>query len=215
MEKYIEILEAERLETLDAYLVGLGLKDYNLTPEEKKALDDFENASWKEFNLEALFGKSTRGRRLKSDDRIAGGLPFVTAGETDTGISAWIGNDVQVFPKNTVTIDMFGSAKYRNYDYGADDHVAVVHTSHLDKFSSLFLTSAIHKSAHAGQFDYSENFYASDADELTISLPINSAQEPDYTFMQNYVSAVQKTVIKDVVVHLDKRLSALKGVLSL
>lgn len=23
---------------------------------------------------------------------------------------------------------MFGSAKYRNYRYGADDHVAVVHT---------------------------------------------------------------------------------------
>ena len=73
---------------------------------------------WREYSLEALFGRSTRGRRLKSADRIAGNLPFVTAGETDTGISDWIGNKVHIFSKNTITIDMFGSAKYRGYEYG-------------------------------------------------------------------------------------------------
>ena len=31
------------------------------------------------IQFEKLFGKSTRGRRLKSDDRITGILPFVTA----------------------------------------------------------------------------------------------------------------------------------------
>ena len=72
-----------------------------------------------------LFGKSTRGKRLKSADRIEGTLPFVTAGEADEGVSAFIGNDVEVFSKNTITIDMFGSAKYRNYDYGGDDHIII------------------------------------------------------------------------------------------
>ena len=47
-----------------------------------------------------LFGKSTRGKRLKSADRIEGTLPFVTAGEADEGVSAFIGNDVEVFRKN-------------------------------------------------------------------------------------------------------------------
>ena len=126
---------------------------------------------WREYAIIDLFGKSSRGRRLKSADRIDGGLPFVTAGEFDTGISAWIGNDVHVFSKNTVTIDMFGSAKYRGYQYGADDHVAVVHTEKLPPHVVLFLTAAINKSSHAGQFDYSRNFYASDADELKIQLP--------------------------------------------
>ena len=126
---------------------------------------------WREYAIIDLFGKSSRGRRLKSADRIDGGLPFVTAGEFDTGISARIGNDVHVFPKNTVTIDMFGSAKYRGYQYGADDHVAVVHTEKLPPHVVLFLTAAINKSSHAGQFDYSRNFYASDADELKIQLP--------------------------------------------
>lgn len=91
---------------------------------------------------------------MKGDDRIAGTLPFVTAGEASEGISAYISNDVEVFEKNTTTIDMFGSAKYRNYKYGADDHVAVVHTEAVPMKAAIFVTSACHKAAHTGKFDY-------------------------------------------------------------
>lgn len=51
--------------------------------------------------------------------------------------------NVQVFSGNTTTIDMFGSAKYRNYEYGGDDHVAVVHAEKLPKYASIFVTTAI------------------------------------------------------------------------
>ena len=95
MENFIAELEANHIAELEAYLLATGLKDYNLTDEEEKILEDFENIEWESFNLEKLFGKSTRGKRLKSADRISGTLPFVTAGETDEGISAFIGNDSQ------------------------------------------------------------------------------------------------------------------------
>ena len=162
---------------------------------------------WREYSLEALFGKSTRGRRLKSADRIAGNLPFVTAGETDTGISEWIGNKVHIFSKNTITIDMFGSAKYRGYEYGADDHVAVVHTEKLSPQAALFVTTAIHKSSHAGQFDYSRNFYATDADKLTIQLP---------TISQNGVSLIAFDFIETFIATLNaERLATLNAYLKL
>ena len=90
MESFIAELEAERVAELEAYLATTGLKDYTLTDEEEKVFMEFESVKWESFNLEKLFGKSTRGRRLKSDDRISGNLPFVTAGETDEGISAFI-----------------------------------------------------------------------------------------------------------------------------
>jgi hypothetical protein len=199
-------LNAERLATLNAYLIATDLKDYTLTTEEQAALDKSDKVTFGVFNLEKLFGKTSRGRRLKSADRIDGTLPFVTAGETATGISAWIGNVVHVYSKNTVTIDMFGSAKYRDYDYGADDHVAIVHTESLPKFAVLYLTAAIHKSSHAGQFDYSRNFYASDADALNISLPIKPDNTPDYDYMAHLIAAMQKVVIKKVVDYLDLRI---------
>jgi hypothetical protein len=178
------------------------LKDCNVSVDEQAALEKLDKVPCGTFNLEKLYGKSSRGRRLKSSDRIDGKLPFVTAGEADTGISDYIGNDVRVFDENTVTIDMFGSSKYRNYKYGADDHVAVVHTENLSKFAALFVTTAIHKSSHAGQFDYSRNFYASDADELNILLPINHDGTPNYDYMTLVISAIHKIVIKKVVDYL-------------
>ncbi len=206
MESFISELEAERIAELEAYLAANGLEDYTLTSEEEQVLEDFENMQWETFNLEKLFGKSTRGKRLKSADRVSGTLPFVTAGETDEGISAFIGNDVDVFSENTTTIDMFGSAKYRNYKYGGDDHIAVVHTEDLPKFASIFVTAAIHKSSYTGEFHYGRNFYAKDADELNISLPTKNNQ-PDYKLMGTLISAVQKLVIKDVLLYVDNKRS--------
>jgi len=56
-------------------------------------------------------------------------LPFVTAGETDEGVSAFIGKDVTVFLGNTTTIEMFGSAKYRNYKYCGDEFIILLYNT--------------------------------------------------------------------------------------
>ncbi|HHE9995360.1 restriction endonuclease subunit S [Haemophilus influenzae] len=208
----LQELQAERLQELQGYLKVTGLSNYTLTEEEQRAIDDLDNVKWGTFNIEKLFGKATRGKRLKSADRISGDLPFVTAGENDTGISAFIGNDVELFKANTITIDMFGSAKYRNYQYGADDHIAVVHCDKLTKEAVCFLTSAIHKVSNAGQFSYAKNFYAKDADELNISLPIKNS-EPNYEQMEIIGSAVQKLVIADVVKYADRELSTYQSVI--
>lgn len=211
ISSFIAELEAERIKELEAYLKVSGLSDCTLTVKEQRAIENISRLEYKTFNLEKLFGKSTRGKRLKSADRVSGDLPFVTAGEANEGISDFIGNRVAVFSKNTTTIDMFGSAKYRSYEYGGDDHIAVVHTEKLQKGAAIFVTSAIHKSSHNGQFDYGHNFYAKDADELNILLPtLNDA--PDYESMATLISAVKKLVIKDVVSYADNKISATKEV---
>ena len=229
MEQFIAELEAERIAELEAYLRVTGLSDYILTEEERAVLEAFRNGKiswggvelpdkqqvkdieWRVFNLEKLFGKSTRGRRLRSQDRISGNLPFVTAGEANEGISDFIGNDVIVFSENTTTIDMFGSAKYRNYKYGGDDHIAVVHTENLPKYAAIYVTTAIHKVSYAGQFSYSRNFYAKDADNLNISLP-SVKGKPMYDYMEVFIRAVQKLVIKDVVQYAERKVAATRAV---
>lgn len=204
MKSFIADIEQDRMQTLQAYLQATGLEDVTLTEEEQNALANYDKLTFGEFNLEKLFGKAKRGKRLKSSDRISGSLPFVTAGEKDEGVSDFIGNDVVIFPKNTITIDMFGSAKYRNYCYGGDDHIAVVHTEELPKYASIFVTSAIHKSSYNGQFNYGRNFYAKDADVLDISLPVKD-DKPDYETMETIISAIHKLVIKDVVEFVNER----------
>ena len=211
MDSFIAELEAERVAELSAYLTVSGLDNYELSGDGVQALQNYSLLTWKSFNLECLFGKSTRGKRLKGDDRVSGPLPFVTAGEASEGISAYISNDVEIFEKNTTTIDMFGSAKYRNYKYGADDHIAVVHTETVPMKAAIFLTSAIHKAAHTGKFDYGHNFYAKDADALDIMLPAKDGK-PDYTTMETLISAVQKLVIKEVVLYANQKIETTKAV---
>ena len=195
---------------LSAYLTVSGLDNYELSSDEENALKNYQSLKWDTYNLEKLFGKSTRGKRLKGDDRIAGTLPFVTAGEASEGISAYISNEVEVFEKNTTTIDMFGSAKYRNYKYGADDHVAVVHTEAVPMKAAIFVTSACHKAAHTGKFDYGHNFYAKDADALDIQLPTKGGK-PDYSSMEALISAIHKLVIKDVILYANRKVDAVKN----
>ncbi len=106
---------------------------------------------------------------------------------------------------------MFGSAKYRSYSYGGDDHIAVVHTEKLNKYASVFVTSAIHKSSYTGEFHYGRNFYAKDADNLNIKLPTKN-NKPDYEYMETLISAVQKLVIRDVVLYSNKKINATKSI---
>lgn len=210
MDSFIRELEEERIRELAAYLKVSGLADSKLSASEREALDSFGKIQWREYNVKCLYGPSTRGKRLKSDDRIPGVLPFVTAGEAEQGVSAFIGNKVEVFRRNTTTIDMFGSAKYRNCEYGADDHVAVVHTEELPNHAAMFVTAACHKAAHTGAFDYGCNFYAKDADALNIMLPALASGLPDYNYMDTFMRAVQKLVVKDVADFAAKRISATK-----
>lgn len=209
MDSFIAELEAERIAELSAYLKVSGLDNYELSKDEEQVIEDYSSYDWRSFNLKELYGRSTRGKRLKSEDRIPGTLPFVTAGEAEEGVSAFIGNDVQVFEKNTTTIDMFGSAKYRNYQYGGDDHVAIVHTESIPMKAAIFVTSACHKAAHTGKFDYGHNFYAKDADALNIMLPAKNGK-PDYESMELLISAIQKLVIKDVVLYAERKIDATK-----
>lgn len=204
MNKLIAKVESERLQKVEDYLIDNDMFDTVLTNDEKNALISLDSIVWASFNLNALFNKATRGKRLKSEDRILGKIPFVTAGEADEGVSAFVKNDIQVFNKNTITIDMFGSAKYRNYNYGCDDHVAVVHTENLNKYASIFITTAIHKSSYNGQFNYGRNFYAKDADNLNIFLPVRN-NHPDYKFMELYASAIHKLSVKKIVSYINEK----------
>lgn len=92
---------------------------------------------------------------------------------------------------------MFGSAKYRNYKYGGDDHIAVVHTEKLPSGAVKFLTSAINKTSYTGEYHYGRNFYAKDADVLNIQLPIKD-KLPDFEFMDRLIAELEAEHIAEL-----------------
>ena len=208
MESFISELNLERMNMLNAYLIASDLKNYNLTNKEKQILEDFENdkITFGSFTYKNIFNKIKQGRRLKKDDQIYGEIPFVMAGVTNTGVVNYISNPVASFPKNSITIDIFGNTFYRNYEYGAGDDTGVYWSSDTEysKEIMLFFTTSMEKSIF-GKFDYGNKLRSSKSFDFTMQLPIFN-KKPDFETMETFISAILKLVIKDVVLYVNKKL---------
>ncbi len=214
IESFIAELEAQRIAELEAYLLATGLMDYTLTVEEQKALDDFEKGQiiFGEFTYQNMFNKIVQGRRLKKDDQKEGNIPFVMAGITNTGVVNYIANPVASFPKNSITVDIFGNTFYRSYNFGAGDDTGVYWNDEkqYSKELMLFFSTSMEKSMY-GKFDFGNKLRSSQSLNFKMKLPLQNNQ-PSYQFMETFISAIQKLVIKEVVLYADRKIATTKTV---
>ena len=212
MESFIRELEEERIRELNAYLLATGLKDYALSSEEEKALETFKTVKWGEFEFKQIFNNIKQGRRLKKEDQKEGTIPFVMSGTTNTGVVGYISNPVASFPSNSITVDIFGNTFYRNFDFGAGDDTGVYWNDkeNYSKDEMLFFTAAMGKSLF-GKFDYGNKLRSSQSFDIKMQLPTKN-NKPDYATMETFIKAVEKLVIKDVVLYADNKIAATKNV---
>lgn len=209
IDSFIEELEAERIAKLGTYLVINRLKDYILTAGERQALYDFEHGEieFGTFSYNNIFNNIVQGRRLKKDDQVSGNIPFVMAGTTNTGVVNYIANPVASFPKNSITIDIFGNTFYRSYDFGAGDDTGI-YWDDEKKYSKeimLFFATSMEKSI-SGKFDFGNKLRSSQSLNFKMKLPLKNNQ-PNYEIMETFISAIQKLVIKDVVLYADRKIT--------
>ena len=212
-EERIRELEEERIRELNAYLLATGLKDYALSSEEEKALEAFKTVQWGEFEFKQIFNNIKQGRRLKKEDQKEGTIPFVMSGTTNTGVVGYISNPVASFPSNSITVDIFGNTFYRNFDFGAGDDTGVYWNDkeNYSKDEMLFFTAAMGKSLF-GKFDYGNKLRSSQSFDIKMQLPTKN-NKPDYATMETFIKAVEKLVIKDVVLYADSKIKATKNVI--
>ena len=165
-----------------------------------------------DFTYKSIFNNIKQGRRLKKDDQISGDIPFVMAGVTNTGVVDYISNPVASFPKNSITIDIFGNTFYRDHEYGAGDDTGVYWNNNIEysKETMLFFASSMKKSI-LGKFDYGKKLRSSKSFCFKMKLPVKG-QKPNYEIMKTVISAIQKLVIKDVVLYVERKKKELNKV---
>lgn len=215
MDTFIAELEAERIAELSAYLKVSGLDNYELSDEELKALRDYDSIDFEEFEYQEVFDKIVQGRRLKKDDQIPGDIPFVMSGVTNTGIVNFISNPVASFPRNSITLDIFGNAFYRPYAYGAGDDTGVYwnEENEYSKEVMLYITSSMSRSV-AGKYDYGNKLRSSKSKNIKMKLPAVSKGVLDTDYMRIITNAVMKLAIKDVVQYTNERIETTKEVVT-
>lgn len=222
MEEFIAKLEAMRIAELEAYLSVTGLKDYTLTTEEQQVLDDFEKnrIKFSPHKLGDLFEiNPTKYYRLQNKEIISnnGKIPLISNSSTDNGVMGFSnlkannkGNTLSCSDTTLGADTMF---------YQQNDFIGYSHIQHLvPKFQSFnkLIAFAIISSCKVStlkQYDYGTKFNREAMRKTKIQLPTQN-NSLDCKLTEIFISAVQKLVIKDVVLYANKKLDTTKGIIN-
>lgn len=221
MERFIAELNAVRLAELNAYLSITGLKDYTLTPEEEQAVKDFEtgNVEWREFDITKVFEVRNAGNILASEIvEGSGDIPYLCASRENNAVSSYIsyreeliteGNCIFIGGKTFVVT-------YQERDFFSNDShnltLRLYATEHQTKSKQLYLATCVNKSLRH-KYSWGDSVSKQKIRKDKIYLPsIN--EEVDFSKMETLISAVQKLVIKDVVLYADREIEATKQVIN-
>ena len=221
MESFIAELEAERIAELEAYLLATGLKDYTLTVEEQHTLDDFENGKigWGEFELGDLF--EIKGNpQLNKDSFIFnenGEYPYFTRTVLNNGIAGYVEylDDEHKIQGNCLAVGMMGMQFfYMEKDFYAGQFTkrAIPKSFSLTKRIANYFIALLNKQQQVFQSVLVRNF-VNVFNNTKIQLPMKDGKI-DFEIMNTFISAIQKLVIKDVVLYADKKIEATKTVVS-
>jgi len=216
MESFIAQLEAERVAELEAHLVATGLKDYTLTAEEEKVLAEFENYKFEQFNVIDIFNVKNSGNLLSRDIvENSGETPYLCASSENNAVSSYISYDNKYLDKGDC---VFIGGKtfvvtYQEKDfYSNDSHNLVLYLKNEEeksKLNQLYLVTCINKSL-GHKYSWGDSISNRKIQTDKVSLPTQNNQ-PNYAMMEIFISAVQKLVIKDVVLYANKKLDATKS----
>jgi hypothetical protein len=219
IETFIATLNAERLATLNAYLMATGLKDTTLTAEEQAALDGLSSAIWATFKIEDVLVWQKNISELNplyldaltvSDEKK---YPFYGQATSNNGIIKYrhLKDDVLNNPLGKPTILIHSNNQNTVYldtpFYLKDGHGAtsVLQSENLNKITAQFLMGSI-KKVILQKYTYNSKATKIELKNTEINLPVKSDNTPDYDYMTLFISAMQKIVIKNVVDYLDIRI---------
>lgn len=223
MERFIGLLEAERIRELEAYLFrelevylsATGINDTKLTQEERQALDifnDYQNGRnalvWEEFKFGDLFEIKKTLNFNKNRLNHGNTYDYVTRTSQNQGILQSTGfvNQENINPAGTwslglLQMDFF----YREKPWYAGQFVRKIAPKiKLTKRSVKYFSTVLNK-----QKNILLQGLVRDVDKLfsnaKVFLPSRDGQ-PDFDFMDNFISAIQKLVIEDVVVYAEQKI---------
>lgn len=210
IDSFIDVLNHERIDTLDAYLNSTGLLDCEITSQEQVALDSFSKVSWKEFDLIKLFTvKNTHNILSRDIVPGSGNIPYLTAGQSNNSVGTYISYDIEQVEKGN-SIFIGGKTfvvTYQKDDYFSNDshNLALYYKDikYRTKANQLFMATCVDKSL-CSLYSWGNSISSKKIQKDTILLPAKD-NVPDHDYMSLISSAMQKLVIKKVINYLKEK----------
>lgn len=203
MESYIKVLEDERLEQLVTYLSISGLDQYELTLDDEELLKKYNAGNYmsKSYKISELFNTENGDFDIQQKHINGKGVYVVSSGEQNNGVIGKTDVSARIFNSNTITIDMFGNANFRDYKYKMVTHARVFSLSMnnrvMSKEEGLYFTTIFNK--FKKNFSYSDMASWNKIKNIEIILPIDKNSNIDYEFINHYIKVQEKLSIKNLI----------------
>ncbi len=218
MEYFIAELEAERIAELEAYLDVTGLSDCELTEDERDALDGYDSLTFEDFNITDVFDiKNTKSILSRDIIPSSGTVPYLCASADNNAISSYISHDKSLLDKGDC---IFIGGKtfvvtYQEHDFFSNDShnltLTLKNNDYRSKLSQIYLSTCVRKSL-SYKYSWGDSISNRKIQKDNIRLP-SASKKVDYSSMELLISAIQKTVIKDVIAYVDTKTQAHKEVI--
>lgn len=213
-------IEKDCMMDLEEHLTATELKDFTLTNEEQEALNRLKTITWRKFKIEEVleWQKSISEINPLSLDELSVSserkYPFCGQATTNNGIIEYrhLRDDVLNNKKGKSTILIHSNNQNTVYletpFYLKDGHGAtsVLQSEHLDKKTALFLMSSI-KKVILEKYSYNAKATKIELKKTEIKLPVKDDNSPDYEFMELVITSIQKLVIENLVLYVDKKIA--------
>lgn len=183
MEAYIKEIENQKLEEYRKYALKR-LEEIGSV----ENIDTLEEKEWKPFKISEIFTVES-GCDIYDKERIKGEVPYITSSAMNNGIKYFVANKNKTLEANAISVNRNGSVGYAFYHkymalYSNDCRKLKVKKSN-NEFVCLYMTNQIMQ--QKDKYNYSVKMGTARLLQQNILLPIDSAGNPDYDYMEKYI----------------------------
>ena len=160
--------------------------------------------AYKEFKIGELFTAQTGDTDLQQKDINGKGTYFINSGVEGLGIKGKTDREAMTFSENTITVDFWGNAYYRDFKYkmATHNHVFSLSGSTIrNRFVGLYLVSTM--SYMRNLFSYNNMGTWSKIKKLYITLPISQSGDIDFAYMESCIREMEESCIREMDAYLN------------
>lgn len=156
-------------------------------------MTQIDTSKWHDMPISRLFSvvKGTRLTKLNMKD---GNIPFIGASAANNGITAYIANNTNIHPGNTITVAYNGSVGetfYQEKPFWASDDINVLYPKfNLTRNIAMFFIPIIKRKGLNYAFIDKWNKDAMEKDNIKI--PVTPNGEPDFDYMEDYIESLSQ-----------------------
>lgn len=187
---------------MDEYIAKLATQTHtniSLLRQQQKKAPTVNIDRWKEFKISDIYPIIQHPRTRSKKDYEQGSMPFIASGSTNNGIDCYLEpkdkNDYEKADCLTVS-PVDGSCFYQSKPFlargGGGSSILILRSkSKLNEAVHIFLATIITRKLK-GSYSFNTMGNSKSIANVKIKLPVTESDEPDWQYMDNYISSIQQ-----------------------